>query len=136
MEKNPIKSQIVQGVITIENGVAGHFYLFQSGWELFPATRSFHLSFLNYSMNDLQQHVLSLSPGERLQLVSFILASLSSDELTHDPHIPSAWIKEAQASIAEKTWQEWQESGHSGYTMDDVTAMIEQKRMAKGKKAS
>lgn len=51
-------------------------------------------------MNELQQHVLSLSPGERLQLASFILASLSSDELTHDPHIPSAWIKEAQASIA------------------------------------
>ena len=51
-------------------------------------------------MNELQQHILSLSPGERLQLASFILASLSGDELDNDPHIPFAWIEEAQASIA------------------------------------
>ena len=50
-------------------------------------------------MNELQQHILSLSPGERLQLASFILASLSGDELVNDPHIPLAWVEEAQASI-------------------------------------
>ena len=55
-----------------------------------------HLS----SMNDLQQHILSLSSSERLRLASFILASLSEEELADTPHIPAQWIAEAQASVA------------------------------------
>ena len=51
-------------------------------------------------MNELQQHILSLSSSERLRLASFILASLSEEELADTPHIPAQWIAEAQASVA------------------------------------
>ena len=51
-------------------------------------------------MNELQQHILTLSSSERLRLASFILASLSEEEITDATHIPAQWIADAQASLS------------------------------------
>ncbi|MEM7659412.1 MAG: addiction module protein [Bacteroidota bacterium] len=51
-------------------------------------------------MKELQQHILQLSPAKRLQLASFILASLSDlEELEQDPMVPKAWVLEAKNNI-------------------------------------
>ncbi len=51
-------------------------------------------------MNELQQHILTLSSSERLRLASFILASLSEEEITDATQIPAQWIADAQASVS------------------------------------
>lgn len=48
-------------------------------------------------MNELQQNILQLSVPERLQLISFIAASISEEAISQT--IPEEWIKEANASI-------------------------------------
>lgn len=50
-------------------------------------------------MNELRQHILTLTSKERLHLASFILASLSEEEIEDRPQIPMSWVQEAQASV-------------------------------------
>jgi hypothetical protein len=64
-------------------------------------------------MHELKQMILTLPAAERLRLATFILASLSPDEVADSP-IPEAWLAEARAEADRmengesqlKTWEE------------------------------
>lgn len=48
-------------------------------------------------MSELQKHILTLSVAERLQLASFIIASISEKQVDSSLPIPEGWIQEALA---------------------------------------
>ena len=64
-------------------------------------------------MHELKQMILTLPAAERLRLATFILTSLSPEEVADAP-IPEAWLEEARAETDRmengesqlKTWEE------------------------------
>ena len=46
-------------------------------------------------MSELQRQILNLSIADRLQLASFIIASISEKEVDATLPIPESWIQEA-----------------------------------------
>ncbi|MEM6767519.1 MAG: addiction module protein [Bacteroidota bacterium] len=50
-------------------------------------------------MGELQQHILSLSVPERLQLISFIASSISEDAINGISQVPDEWVEEAMIRI-------------------------------------
>lgn len=62
-------------------------------------------------MKELQQLILDLPAAHRLQLASFILASLQTEEIGMSGDIPSAWVLEAQESI--RTYKQEKVKGYS-----------------------
>ncbi len=77
-------------------------------------------------MAELLEKILLLPENERWDLAQAILDSLK----------PPSDLTVRQAQYAEKTWEAWKESGHPGYSLSEVTEMIEQKRAARDKKTS
>ncbi|RMG72423.1 MAG: hypothetical protein D6722_05445 [Bacteroidetes bacterium] len=64
-------------------------------------------------MNELKRTILDMPAAERLQLATFILASLSPEDV-FEPSIPEAWILEARleaermkkGEVPLKSWEE------------------------------
>ncbi|MEM7655976.1 MAG: addiction module protein [Bacteroidota bacterium] len=66
-------------------------------------------------MKELQQQILQLPPGDRLQLIAFIAASLSTDALNQPFEVPEAWVQEAlgrnqSIEIGDKAGLSWEET--------------------------
>ena len=77
-------------------------------------------------MAELLDKILTLPESERWELAQAILDSLK----------PPSDGTIQQARHAEQVREEWKASGHPGYTLDELTLMIEQKRIARAKNAS
>jgi hypothetical protein len=79
--------------------------------------------FVSLGMAELLDKILTLPESERWELAQAILDSLK----------PPSDVTIQQARHAEQVREEWKASGHPGYTLDELTLMIEQKRIARAK---
>jgi hypothetical protein len=111
---------------------AGLFCQIQLATLLSPAKKPsgkfarFLIVFVSLGMAELLEKILTLPESERWELAQAILDSLK----------PPSEVTMQQARHAEQAREEWKASGHPGYTLDELTLLIEQKRIARGKKAS
>lgn len=77
-------------------------------------------------MAELLEKILTLPENERWDLAQAILDSLK----------PPNEIILKQAYHTEKTLNEWKKSGHDGFSLDDLTLMIEKKRQERYRESS
>lgn len=70
-------------------------------------------------MSELQRHILGMSISERLQLVSFIISSISEKNVSPTIPIPDKWIQQALMRN-----QEYESGKSKAYSWEEVKAKI------------
>ncbi|MEL6847470.1 MAG: addiction module protein [Bacteroidota bacterium] len=70
-------------------------------------------------MSDLQRYILSLPVSERLELVAFIISSISEKEVDATIPIPDEWIQEALSRNSR-----YQAGESKGFSWEEAKARI------------